>query len=566
MGYDYEKVDEGAPKNGGEVKLPDKEEPQRDRWGNKVEFLLASIGLAVGTGNVWRFPYLAQKNGGGAFLIPYFIMLLVEGLPLFYLELALGQRMQKGYIRIWGDIRPYFKGLGIGQLLVSFNMTAYFPMVMSWCMYYFYLSFFNPLPWTPDQCLSNASCCSNDSAKYFWYEETLEISPSLEENNGLVPGIAGCWVVGWVLTYLCLFKGVKSSGKAAYFTATFPYVVLLCLFFRGVTLEGAAKGILVFFKPDFNRLLDPTVWMDAAGQIFYSLSIGFGALICFGSYNPVKNNCSMDAMIIALINCGTSLFAGIVVYSVLGFRETTTGILVEDVEGGPGLAFIAYTTAVAEMPLPQLWAAMFFFMMVLLAIDSEFGTIEAIVSPLHDFKIFERVRKEILCLILCVTLCLLGLPCCCRNGLYVFSLWDQFSVSLPLLFIGVIECVVIGWFYGIEKFSNDIEYMTGSQPNIYWKICWKWVSPVLITVVLLASIIKQCFSPATYSAYVGCVDYPLSPLFNGTDNWMQSVPFPWWAQIIAAVMVLVPVLPIFIVGLFNIRTPHTQDSQEMDKI
>lgn len=529
----------------------EEEREPRERWGNHLEFILASIGLAVGTGNVWRFPYLAQKNGGGAFLLPYAIMLLVEGLPLFYLELALGQRMQKGFLKIWSDIRPYLKGIGVGQIIVSFQMTVYFPMVMTWCMYYFYLSFSNPLPWA--QCADETNmCCKNDSAAYMWYETNLQSTGSIDETGEFVPAITGCWFVGWVLTYLCLFKGIQSSGKAAYFTATFPYLVLIALFIRGITLEGAGNGIKVLFTPDFEKLLDPTVWMDAAGQIFYSLSVGFGALICFGSYNPVKNNCSRDAAIIALINCGTSVFAGIVVYSVLGFREVKLGIPIEDMTGGPGLAFIAYPTAVAQMPLPQLWAAAFFFMMVLLAIDSEFGTIEACVGPLQDYPFFQKIRKEVLCLILCVLLCLLGLPMCTQSGLYVFVLWDTFSVALPLLFIGVAECVVVAWFYDLDKFCEDIEYMTGSQPHIYWKICWKFISPIVVTVILIASLVKQCMKPAEYTIYTGCD--PLDPV--GAKEWTRDVPFPWWAQIIGAVMVMGPVLPMPILATWHFVTKY----------
>eukprot|EP00116_Pleurobrachia_bachei_P008220 sb/3468482/ len=245
-------------------------EKPRARWGSHIEFLLAGIGLAVGTGNVWRFPYLAQKNGGGAFLIPYFVMLLVEGLPLFFLELALGQRFQKGSIAVWKQIRPYLKGIGIAQVIVSFNMVVYYPIVMTWCGYYFYLSFMNPLPWTKcDNTTADYECCMNDSSKYYWYVSALQATTSISEPGGFVPGVIISWTVGWVITYACLFKGPESTGKAAYFTATFPYVVLICLFFRGVTLPGAGRGLAVFFTPDFAKLIDPNVWVDAAGQIFF---------------------------------------------------------------------------------------------------------------------------------------------------------------------------------------------------------------------------------------------------------------------------------------------------------
>ncbi|KAL5258866.1 hypothetical protein ACHWQZ_G009358 [Mnemiopsis leidyi] len=531
-------------------------EENRARWGSHLEFLLAGVGLAVGTGNVWRFPYLAQKNGGGAFLVPYCIMLAVEGVPLFFMELALGQRFQQGSIKIWSRIRPYLKGIGFAQVVVSFSMTVYYPIVMTWCMYYFYLSFSNPLPWVESECdttREDFECCKSDPAKHFYYVSALQVTSSISENGGFVNGVVICWVISWVLTYACLFKGPESLGKAAYFTATFPYVVLFCLFCRGVSLKGAGKGIAVLFTPDFSVLYDPNVWMDAAGQIFYSLSVGFGALICFASYNPIKNDCCKDSMFISLVNCGTSVFSGIVVYSILGFREETTGIKVADVEGGPGLAFIAYTTAVAEMPLPQLWAAAFFFMMVTLALNSEFGTVEACVTPLRDFKIFAKMPRELLCLVVCCVMFLVGLPMCCRNGLYVFNLWDNYSVTIPLLCVGLMECIGVMWIYGMPRFLKDIEYMTGSVPHRYWQICWKWVSPLLLIIVLLSSMIKKMIIPETYEAFVGCEEHPAHEGIPGTENWNRKIPFTWWAQFFAALMVIAPVMwiPIYIVWKRN---------------
>ncbi|RWS14029.1 Sodium-dependent neutral amino acid transporter SLC6A17-like protein [Dinothrombium tinctorium] len=120
----------------------------RESWDSKLQFMLATIGYAVGLGNVWRFPYLAQKNGGGAFLIPYLIMLAIEGIPVFYLELAVGQRLRKGAIGAWNLVSNYLGGIGIASAVVSFNVALYYNTIIAWCIFYLFHSFESPLPWS----------------------------------------------------------------------------------------------------------------------------------------------------------------------------------------------------------------------------------------------------------------------------------------------------------------------------------------------------------------------------------------------------------------------------------
>lgn len=138
---------------------PEGEGVARESWDSKLTFLLATVGYAVGLGNVWRFPYLAQKNGGGAFLIPYFVMLAIEGIPIFYLELAIGQRLRKGAIGVWHQVSPYLGGIGISSAVVSFNVALYYNSIIAWCLFYFSQSFQSELPWAecPKKLLSNGS-------------------------------------------------------------------------------------------------------------------------------------------------------------------------------------------------------------------------------------------------------------------------------------------------------------------------------------------------------------------------------------------------------------------------
>lgn len=134
--------------------------------------------------------------------------------------------------------------------------------------------------------------------------------------------IALALLVAWILVYMCMIKGIASSGKVVYVTATFPYIVLIIFFFRGITLKGAGDGLRHLFTPKWHTILDPVVWLEAGTQIFFSLGLAFGGLIAFSSYNPVNNNCYRDAIMVSMTNCFTSMFAGIVVFSIIGFKAT----------------------------------------------------------------------------------------------------------------------------------------------------------------------------------------------------------------------------------------------------
>ncbi|XP_067040112.1 sodium- and chloride-dependent GABA transporter 1-like [Acropora muricata] len=554
---------------------------KRELWGHKAEFILATIGLAVGLGNVWRFPYLCQKNGGGAFLIPYGIFMVIEGLPLFFLELSIGQRMRKSALRCWKDVHPALFGIGVACLMVSLMLCMYYVVVIAWCCYYFFISFTKLLPWDHETlcpqyknfkaleldvkiCASNitcsnstlysglksqlenfADCCVRDPPQFYFYHHALQISTSIEDGGiGMNWKLAGCLVFAWVITYLCVVKGIKSSGKVVYFTATFPYVILIILFFRGVTLEGAGNGIKAFFNPDWKLLANADIWKDAATQMFFTLSLGFGALISFASYMPIHNQVMRDAYTVVLVNCGTSVFAGVVVFSILGYRESVTGIPVTKVGSGPGMAFMTFSDAILLMDVSPLWAILFFFMLILLGIDSEFGTLEGAIGPIMDLKIFCNLRKELVTLIVAVILFLFGLSMVSGPGFYVFQMFDDYSVVIPLLVIALFQCIGVAWVYGNDRFADDIEFMTGKRPWIGWMICWKYISPLALFIVLVALIAQQSQSPPTYSQFVGCLQKPFAG--KGSKTWTQKALYPGWAVFIAVMMVLVSTLPILI--------------------
>uniref|UniRef100_A0AAQ5ZB48 Transporter n=1 Tax=Amphiprion ocellaris TaxID=80972 RepID=A0AAQ5ZB48_AMPOC len=348
---------------------------EREQWSNKLEFILAVAGHIIGLGNIWRFPYLCYKNGGGVFLIPYVLFLFTCGIPLFFLETSLGQFTSQGGITCWRKICPLFEGLGYGSQVVVLYTGVYYIVILAWTFLYLFSSVRTELPWAScDNSWNTGSKTSFSSCYTHTLRRILGLSEGIDQIGNIRWDLALCLLLAWVLCYFCVWNGVKSTGKVVYFTATFPYVMLVVLLVRGLTLPGAQEGIVFYLYPDPSRLTDPEVWMDAGSQIFYSYGVCTGVLTSLGSYNKYNNNCYRDCVYLCLLNSLTSFVAGFAIFSVLGFMAKEQGVDISMVaESGPGLAFIAYPRAVALMPLPQLWAIFFFVMIIFLGLDSEVG-------------------------------------------------------------------------------------------------------------------------------------------------------------------------------------------------
>ncbi|KAL6479348.1 hypothetical protein MHYP_G00127810 [Metynnis hypsauchen] len=483
---------------------------ERGHWKSKREFLLAVAGNVVGMGNVWRFPYLCYRNGGGVFLVPYLVFVVTCGIPLFLLETAMGQYTQEGGITSWRRICPLAEGIGCaGQLIQLYSMC--YMMILAWALFYLVFSFSSQLPWASCNNTWNTDYCdlvgrnltlnwtqqtnSTSAATEFWERRVLSISRGIEEVGKVNWEILLCLIAVWIICYFCIWKGVKSTGKVVYFTATFPYVMLLVLLIRGMTLPGALQGVVFYLYPDPERLLDPQVWMEAAAQVFFSYSICVGVLNVLGSYNTYNNNCYRDCFMLCLLNSCTSLVAGFAVFSVLGFMAQEHGRPIEEVaESGPGLAFIAYPQAVAMIPLPQLWAVCFFFMVILLCVDTQFVAIEGIITSVTD--VFPRVlrgagRRELFLLLFCLFCFFSQLITVTEGGMYWFQLLDYYACSGScVLFLAIFESLAIGWIFGADRLCDAIEDMTGFYPNFIFKLCWKYLTPSISLVMFIYSLVN----------------------------------------------------------------------------
>uniref|UniRef100_A0A8C7CM40 Transporter n=1 Tax=Oncorhynchus kisutch TaxID=8019 RepID=A0A8C7CM40_ONCKI len=489
------------------VPQSDEKMKERGQWGNKVEFVLSVAGEIIGLGNVWRFPYLCYKNGGGAFFIPYLIFLFTCGIPVFFLETALGQYTSEGGVTCWRKITPLFEGVGYATQVIVALLNFYYIIVLAWAIFYLSYSFTWDLPWASCNNTWNTGQRSTigstrSNGENSSMRRVLRISSGIDNIGSLNWDLVLCLAIAWILVYFCIWKGVKSTGKVVYFTATFPYIMLCILLIRGVTLPGAFIGIKFYLYPDLSRLSDPQVWMDAGTQIFFSYAICLGCLTALGSYNKYNNNCYRDCLSLCFLNSGTSFVAGFAIFSILGFMSYEQNVPISEVaESGPGLAFIAYPRAVSMMPFSPLWACFFFIMIVFLGLDSQFVCVESLVTAMVDMypKTFRRKnRRELFILAVAIFSFLMGLIMLTEGGMYVFQLFDYYAASgMCLLFVAVFETVCIAWIYGADRFYDNIEDMIGYRPGPIIKYCWMFFTPATCLGTFAFSLIK--YTPLKYN-------------------------------------------------------------------
>ncbi|XP_048247492.1 sodium-dependent proline transporter-like [Haliotis rufescens] len=467
--------DAGAPMAELHCQVENGSEPtrQRESWSRHLDYMLTMVGYCVALGNLLRFPYICNRNGGGAFMIPFILVLVITGFPAFFLESTISQFSGKGAKQVW-SFCPMFKGIGVGSVLFTCAYMPYYNLYLAWPIYYMVKSCSSVLPWTTCGNSWNTDLCIDNVNTTYRSNETV-----LGENNSATITKSEKWEnvtlahtpaeEFWKYNVLDVSTGMED---AVYVTALLPYILLVAIFITTLLQPGALYGLHYYVIPDFNKLLDIQVWIEACLQVFYSLGPGFGMIGTAASYKNFNEPCLRDSLILTLVSEGTSIFSGLVTFATLGVMSQKTGVPIETVvSNGPGLGFIIYPDALAQFPLPQLWSFLFFLMLLMVGLDSQ-------------------------------------------GGPYMFQLVDWYIVSLGPLVICTLECVVVSWIYGIRRISRDVEMMIGKPLSMPIKILWAFVTPAILIITFILTLLR--YQPPTYGKYE-------FPSYASTIGWFLAV-------------------------------------------
>ena len=471
-------------------------EERRAIWQSNLGFLMAAIGSAIGLGNIWRFSYMAHEHGGGAFLVPYLTALLVAGIPIMLLEYGVGHREKGSSPLALARIDRRFEGLGWWMPVVAmFGIMLYYSVIIGWCLNYFIYSF--TLAWGEDP-------------QEFFFNNFLQLSDSAAEWGGIrLPILLSTtfvWLACWLICYRDVRHGIERAAKLF-----MPLLLILTAIMVAwtFTLEGAREGIVNhYLNPDWGKInffsADPEarqaagrVWAAAFGQIFFTLSLGFGIMITYASYLPTKTNLAKNAVITAVANCSYSIFAGLAVFGIVGFMAQSQGVgFDEAIKGGPQLAFVVYPQAISLLPaFNALFGVLFFLVLIIAGLTSGVSLIEAFSSALTDK--FDWTRKRVV-----TVLCLLGLGgsliFTTNAGLYLLDIVDHFITSYGLVLGGLLQCLIVGWVIGPEKLRRHISRL-GSRVPVVWNLFIRYLTPLVLGILLLMALYGDL--SANYSGY-----------------------------------------------------------------
>ncbi|MBN2461521.1 MAG: sodium-dependent transporter [Candidatus Cloacimonetes bacterium] len=480
----------------------------RENWTSRKAFILAAIGSAIGLGNIWRFPFKCYANGGGAFLVAYLIAMLTAGIPLLILELSLGHRFKLAAPLAFTKIKKPFEWVGWWAVLVGFMITTYYAVVMAWGLNYTVFSFSSGWGTEPGN---------------FFYQHFLGLTNGPFELGGIKLPIFIALIGSWILIVGSIWKGARTVSKVVYVTVFLPWLLLIVFVVRGVTLPGSLEGLIFYLKPHFDKLTDPSVWIAAYGQVFYSLSIGFGIMIAYASFLPKNSDIINSSLIIAMSDGATAFIGGIAVFGSLGYYAYTSGLPVQEVlKGGPGLAFVTYPEIINNLPFAKLFGILFFLMLLTLAIDSAFSLVEAIASALRDKFGWGHIRSN---LIVAGSAFTIGILITTGAGLYWLDIMDKWLEVFGLSAVVLVECLVLGWLYNIDKLRSYANAYSEVKVGRWWNFIIRFLAPI----ALFALIISEAITLIT-QGYEG---YPVNALVMA--GWR--------------LVIILPLLAIFIAGM-----------------
>lgn len=475
-------------------------EEHRENWGTRGGFVLAAIGSAVGLGNLWGFPYKLYTYGGGAFLIPYIIAMICIGIPMLIMEFSLGHYTQRAAPDAFARVNKKTEFIGWWAIIMGFVIITYYPIILAYCFSFIGFSIQGilnggQLPWA-GQGIEGVKL-----AEQFFYEDYLHYWSRLELGS-LQLHIVIPLVITWLAMYFCIFKGVSLVGKIVWVTVPLPWLMLFVLAIRGMTLDGAMEGLVYYLHPNWEELLKPSTWRFAFGQVFFSMSMAFGVMVTYASFLHRKSDLNNNAAIIALSDFATSFIAGIAIFATIGgmaFVTSQAGNPVpvdEVIEGGPGLAFVAFPYALAQLPGSAWWSLIFFMTLVTLGIDSGFSITESVLAGIIDKTGWSRTKVLIGMSLVGTGI---GLVYATRGGLNWVGTIDGF-INGPwgISFLGLLECAVLGWIYRVDNLRLHANERSDFRIGRWWNYMIRIIIPLVLGTLFFWSFYDDIHQPGGF--------------------------------------------------------------------
>ncbi|XP_014677275.1 PREDICTED: sodium- and chloride-dependent betaine transporter-like [Priapulus caudatus] len=515
---------------------------------SRVKFVFSCLAYGLGLGNVWRFPYMAYKSGGGAFWIAYVVVLLLCGVPLLLMEMAVGQHTRHGPIYALKKLTPMFKGVGLASTIVSCVIAAYCSVVMAWALASMITSFHLDEMWSACEMEWSSLGCFSDfvttttaagnvtttpvnatlvpvSVEYF-QRRVLKQSGGFTDIDSIVWELALLTMFAWMFIFFSTWRGVKAKGKSLYIMTTMPCILLLVLLLRSLALPGAYNGLVYFFSPSWEQLADSKVWLYAAAAQLNSVALACGSWIVISSYEDYHNNIYKDTAGILVVDTIASLVVGVTMFATLGFMAETMGQDIDTVAPrDPAVVFEVFPVLFRTMFLPSLWSFLFFITVIYLGKETQFGLVETLLEGITDHLqmwVHNTLHyHEVLVLLTCFTLYVFGMPFVTNAGVYIVQFVDVFVAENAVLLLAVAEMLVLAWGFGYKKLRVVVTtIMDGKGPPMFFIVCWLVVSPLLLMVIWIMSLVQH--SPLEY---------------NGDSSF-----YPAWAEPLGWTITILPLL------------------------
>jgi len=464
---------------------------QREQWNSRIGFILAAVGSAIGLGNIWRFPYMAYENGGGAFFIPYLFAMISAGIPFMIMEFSLGHKLRGAAPKVFSRLGIHYglrlEWLGWFQVLIAAVIAVYYVAIIGWTISFLGFSFTQS--WGTD---TNA----------FFFNEYLQLGDNSPTSLGVFqPHIAVPMAIAWAITSLAIFTGVKGGiERASKIMMPLLFIMVLVLIGRIIFLPGALEGLNYLFQPDFSKILDTKVWSAAYGQIFFTLSVGFAIMLAYSSYLPEKSDINNNAFMTVLINCGFSIMGGIMIFGVLGYMaQEQAKPLTEVVTSGVGLAFVTIPAAINLLPAPYILGPLFFFALVVAGLSSHISILEAVTSAFMDKLHLPRKKAAA---IVCGSGFFISMAFATNGGLLLLDLIDYFINNIALLFSCFIELIILTWLFKIADIRDYTNRLSEFTIGLWFELCLRFISPAMLGIILVRNLVN------TFNNGYG--DYPMA--------------------------------------------------------